>query len=70
MTGSAKQTMAHRKEMDCFAALAMTGEAMAGKRRKPSFPDVQLHIPSAKRPDYFVRASSTTTVLAEKPGLG
>ena len=34
-------------KMDCFAALAMTGVARAGKHTQPSFPDVQLHIVDA-----------------------
>src|SRR3954469_8623681 len=33
--------------LDCFAALAMTVVAMAGKHPRLSFPDVQLHIVDA-----------------------
>src|SRR3954462_5654012 len=34
-------------KLDCFAALAMTGVATAGKHTQLSFPDVQLHIVDA-----------------------
>src|SRR3954471_22254666 len=34
-------------KLDCFAALAMTGVAAAGKHTQLSFPDVQLHIVDA-----------------------
>src|SRR4051795_8554984 len=34
-------------KLDCFAALAMTVVATAGKHPTPSFPDVQLHIVDA-----------------------
>src|SRR3954467_6745219 len=38
---------ASARKMDCFAALAMTGVARAGKHTQLSFPDVQLHIVDA-----------------------
>src|SRR4051794_20176490 len=35
------------RKLDCFAALATTGFATAGRYARPPFPDVQLHIGDA-----------------------
>src|SRR3954471_13290657 len=48
IAGVAKQSIGtSATKLDCFAALAMTGVATAGKHTQLSFPDVQLHIVDA-----------------------